>query len=772
VRATHANGSDLVVSGDTLQFTSSPRYFGPASISFQVTDGDSAADPKGNVATIVLPITVTPRQNQPPAFTGALIDFEPGQTKTVDLTRLTSYPYAKDQAELDYTIQDPRPSGVALTLNGQKLTITVAEGTAKGASPSIAIGVKDAVNTGQAGRIELNVVPSTRPLASPQADRVIAPRGETTTVDVLENDSATNPFPGKPLKVVGVRGLASSELPAGVAITPSADNSRLSVQVSDTAAPTDVTLQYEVADATGDPDRYTWGTVTVSIQDRPEPVSNVQVTSFADRALGLSWIPGAFNNSPITGFQVTVARAGSGQVVSTTTCTTTTCVVPTPGNGTDNAVVVSVSARNALGLSDATAYAEPVWSDVVPTAPAGVAVRPLDHGLRFTWSKPADASGASAITSYQISLGGVTSSLSVGRGDAVGTGYALNVTDASIPNGASVGFSISSRNDFYAGRATWNQVQGSGVPAGAPLQTGTAPVATPSTTDGRSATLSWSGVFADNGAGITDYYAAVYEGGAAPSCTVTGVESGNPVLNVDRQSSSFIRTGSGQVTFTGLTPGRNYSFLVYAYNGQGCTASPVVSAVPRQAPSMPTDAQVTGPTDNGNGLWDFTLDGLRYTPGSGGGDTQVTYSLTGANGVSETGTLSGTSGRLTPGTGHYGTPLTLTILKICELYSGSDPICTDPNDRPYSRGIGTAVSTVIGGAHYDAASNTFTWTSWPIGLFSFVTYSCDGGATRTRMPAPGQTASCVATAPSPVLQIRVGANGTTYQHDYASDSLG
>jgi len=79
---------------------------------------------------------------------------------------------------------------------------------------------------------------------------------------------------------------------------------------------------------------------------------------------------------------------------------------------------------------------------------------------------------------------------------------------------------------------------------------------------------------------------------------------------------------------------------------------------------------------------------------------------------------------------------------------------------------------VIGGAHYDPASNTFTWTSWPIGLFSFVTYSCDGGATRTRMPAPGQTASCVATAPSPVLQIRVGANGTTYQHDYASDSLG
>lgn len=771
VRATHANGADLVVSGDTLQFASGSRYFGPASISFQVTDGDSATDPKGNVATIVLPITVTPRQNQPPAFTGALIDFEPGQTKTVDLTRLTSYPYARDQAELQYTIQEPRPNGVSLSLKGQKLTIAVDEGTAKGANPSIAIGVKDAVNTGQAGRIELNVVPSTRPLASPQADRVIAPRGETTTVDVLANDSATNPFPGKPLKVVGVRGLASSNLPAGVTITPSADNSRLTVQVSDAAAPTDVTLQYEVADATGDADRYTWGTVTVSVQDRPEPVSNVQVTSFADRALGFSWIPGAFNNSPITGFQVTVARAGSGQVVSTTTCTTTSCVVPTPGNGMDNAVVVSVSARNALGLSDPTAYAEPVWSDVVPNAPAGVAVRSLDHGLRFTWSKPADAPGASAITSYQISVGGLTTSLSAGRADAVGTGYALNVTDASIPNGASVGFSISSRNDFYAGRATWNQTQGSGVPAGAPLQTGTAPVATPSTTDGRSATLSWSGVFSDNGAGIVDYFAAVYEAGAAPSCTVTGVENGNPVLNVDRQSSSFIRTSSGQVTFSGLTPGRNYSFLVYAYNGQGCTASPVVTAVPRQAPSTPTGAQVSGPTDNGSGLWDFTLDGLTYTPGSGGGETQVTYTITGANGVSESGTLSGTSGRLAPGAGHYGTPLKLTIVKVCELYSGGSPLCNDPNDTPFSTSIGTAVSTVIGGAHFDAPTKTFTWTSWPTGSYNSVTYSCDGGVTRSRMPAAGETATCVATTPSPVLQIRVAANGTIYRQDYASDSL-
>ncbi|MEO7016259.1 MAG: Ig-like domain-containing protein [Leifsonia sp.] len=775
VRATHANGDDLVVSNDTLQFTSASRYFGSASISFQVTDGDSATDPKGNVATIVLPITVTPRTNQPPAFTGALIDFEPGQSKTVDLSKLTSYPYAKDQGELVYSIQDPRPDGVSLSLKGQNLTIQVAEGTPKGSHPSIAIGVKDAVNVGQAGRIDLNVVPSTRPLASPQADSVIAPRGKTTTVDVLANDAATNPFPGKPLKVIAVRGLGSGNLPDGVVITPSADNSTLTIAVSSTAAPADTTLQYEVADATGDPDRYTWGTVTVSVQDRPAPVSNVQVISFADRTLGFSWIPGAFNNSPITGFQVTVTRVDNGQLFSSTSCATTSCTVPTPGNGSANAVTVAISARNALGLSDPTAYAEPVWSDVVPNAPSNVAWTPLDHGLRLTWTKPADAPGASSILSYVVTVGGITKTVPASSGDPAG-GYFVDVIDGpNIANGASIGYSISSRNDFYAGRTTWNQTQGSGVPAGAPLPTGNAPVATPSITDGRSATLSWAGVFGDNGQAISKYYAAVYEGGAVPQCSVSGVDTGNPVLTVDPQSSRFQATTSQQWTFTGLTPGHQYSFFVYAYNGQGCTASSVVTATPRLAPSTPTNASFSGPADGGNGLWDFTLTGLTYTPGSGGGSTIVRYRIDGDNGVSETGQLTGTTGTLIgSGGNHYGTGLTFVVLSVCEQYPDGQ-VCNNPSDPPFSKRIpGVAVSTVLGGTHFDAPSNTFTWTSWPTGSYTAVTYNC-GGPTQTPMPVLGQTASCVAPgAPGTqaTLKVTVVANGTTYVRNYPSGSFG
>ncbi|WP_426624120.1 Ig-like domain-containing protein [Leifsonia sp. McL0607] len=767
VRATHANGDDLVVSSDTLQFTSSSRYFGPASISFQVTDGSSANDPTGNVATIVLPIEVTPRENQPPVFTGALIDFEPGQSKTVDLTKLTSYPYAKDQSELQYSIQNPRPDGVSLSLSGQKLAISVGAGMQKGSTPSISIGVKDAVNAGQAGRIDLNIVPSNRPLASPQPDRVIAPRGQTTTVDVLANDAATNPFPNKPLRVLAVRGLGGA-LPDGVSITPSSDNSVLQISVSSTAAAVDTTLQYEVADATNDPARYTWGTVTVSVQDRPAPVSNVQISAIGDRSLTLSWTPGSFNNSPITGFEVTMSSAASGAVLSTTQCTTTVCPITTPGNGRDNAVLFAVRARNALGLSDATSYAEAAWSDVVPNAPTNLRSTPLDNGLRITWNRPADAPGASPITSYLVTVGGIINSLQVVPGD--GGTYALNVTDPGIANGAAIGFTVASHNDFYQGRTTWNQASGSGVPAGAPVLTGVAPVATPDDTDGSSATLTWSNVFGPNGKAITDYYVGVFQGTAQPGCSVTGVETGNPVLHVDPTSSTFLHVQGGSATFTGLRANQSYNFVVYAYNGQGCTPSAVVSATQRLEPGPVRSVTISGPTQNLSNTWDFQAS-VTYQNGSGSSPLIDYQLLDGNGGVVDSGQLTGTSGIVAGANGpHYGMGLTLSITRICETYPDGSPLCTPQNSKTP---MGVAVSTAIGGARYDATTSTFSWTSWPTGSgYTLVTYSCGNGP-EAPMPSAGQTATCQAPtgAANPTLTITVLVGSDTYSTPYPASGM-
>ncbi|HEX7834095.1 MAG TPA: Ig-like domain-containing protein, partial [Pseudolysinimonas sp.] len=370
VRATHANGADLVLDEFTLEYTSADQYFGPASITFEVTDGNSATDPGGHTAILTLPIDVLPRDNQPPAFNGGTVNFEPGEEKELDLVRLTNYPYDDDLDELVYSVLEPAPEGFSYELNGQRLVLRADETAVTGSTTSIALSVRDAINTGRAGTIVLQVVPSTRPLANPVADRAVTQRGQTTSVDVLTNDQANNPFPETPLRVIDIRGLSGGALPDGVVITPSADNSRLSVAVASGVDAVDINLQYEVADATNDPNRYVWGNVTISVQDVPDPVTNIRVSEFGDRLLKLSWVPGQFNNSPITGYEVTMTSAADGSLISTTTCTTTVgCELHTLGNGPSNAVRLSVIAINALGPSASSSLPGTIWSDIIPPPP-------------------------------------------------------------------------------------------------------------------------------------------------------------------------------------------------------------------------------------------------------------------------------------------------------------------------------------------------------------------------------------------------------------------
>ncbi|RII84659.1 hypothetical protein DZF92_17840, partial [Clavibacter michiganensis subsp. insidiosus] len=91
---------------------------------------------------------------------------------------------------------------------------------------------RDATQTGRAGRVDLRVVPSTRPLAQPATDEGTVTRGSATSVDVLANDQAGNPFPGTPLTVASIRGADGASLPAGVTVTPSDDRATLAVRAS------------------------------------------------------------------------------------------------------------------------------------------------------------------------------------------------------------------------------------------------------------------------------------------------------------------------------------------------------------------------------------------------------------------------------------------------------------------------------------------------------------------------------------------------------------
>ena len=750
VRATHSDGSNLVVDDDTLAFTSADKYFGPASISFEVTDGTSATDPNGRTAILVLPITVLPRDNQPPVFRGAVISFEPGQEKVIDLLKLTNYPYPDDLAELAYSVIDPLPVGFSYALNGSQLTLRADDDAVKGSATAMTLGVKDDLSVGQSGRIELSVVQSTRPLVRPGADQAIVKRSSTTTVDVLANDEATNPFAGKPLRVVAIRGLDGDALPAGVEIVPSANKSSLSVTVSSTAAPGDVTLQYQVADATNDPDRFVWGLVTISVQDRPDPVTNLTATGFGDREISLRWNAGAFNNSPITGYRVVVSTT-SGSTFTTVTCAGTTCTVPTPGNGSASAVRFSVVSTNAIGDSDAVSTGSGVWSDIVPAAPSGVSAEPLDHGLRVTWNAVPTPSGGTPVSTYVVDVGGV--STSVGCSTATCT---TSVVDSSLANGTLVTYSVSARNDAYGPLASWNSTSQQGTPAGAPLAV-TPPIAT-STSD-TSIALDWSGTFSANGRAVSDYTAAIYTG-AGPSCAADGTVNDN--------GATLFAAGTGTSTiFSGLSPEVEYTLVVFAYNGQGCTQSQTVIA--RTPPSVVVDLSVSGPSANGS-VFDFVLQGIDLGGGMVSSGYSVYYRL---NGGTEYGPVS-IPGFLAAEPLQFGQSVSVE-LRACRDYGGQ-LVCQPTMSSAFPLGV-PVDPQVIGPLTFTQDDSgdpqndgTFAWLGFPSGSYELVEYACGTAPGDGTFTVAGSDPTCHVSAnpaQTPWLTIRVTANGgQTYTISY------
>jgi hypothetical protein len=584
VRATHADGAPLVADSRSLVFRSADKYFGPASISFEVSDGDGAG---ARTATLVLPITVTPRDDQPPVFGGATVEFEPGQQKVLDLSRLTSSPSGAPSSSFRYQLLDPKPAGFTALLLGSTLTVTADVGAKKGAQGTLAIGVGDGVSAGTTGRIEMSVVPSTKPLAVPATDTVIAPRGQTTTVDVLANDSATNPFPQQPLTVAAVRGADAGSLPAGVTVVPSADKSVLQVTVAPEAPPSDVTLQYQVLDGTGDLDRATWGTVRIAVQDRPGPVTGLTVTGFGDRTVTVSFAAGPANNSPITGFDV-VTRTDSGSAI-VSQCTSTSCVVGTPGNGPGNAVIVSVAAKNAIGSSDAANYATPVWSDLLPTAGA-VTVSPRDSALDVRWVTATVGNGGTSVRQYEVVVDG----RSVETLDAAGPGCDASrcqTTVSGLTNGNSTTVTVTPRNDAYPALAVWTSASASGIPYGPPSVRSASAVADP---DSRLGTITVSWDFDGNGTPMSGYFVQQLKAGAssvpdgAQACSVPSPGSvDEPQIGGDVVDQERALPSASSAVFTNLTEvDSSYAFVVWGYNAAGCVASAVVTAVAYPSPGQ------------------------------------------------------------------------------------------------------------------------------------------------------------------------------------------
>jgi len=568
---------------------------------------------------------------------------------------------------------------------------------------------------------------------------------------VLANDAATNPFPGAPLRVIDIRGLSGGSIPAGLSIVPSSDKSTLTVTVSAAAIPGDVNLQYRVADATNDASRYVWGTVVVSVQDRPDPVSNLSPSGFSDKTIMMRWNAGPANNSAITSYRVTSKAAGA--VVNTTECAGTTCAISTAGNGPANAVKMTVVAVNGIGESDPVTLADAVWSDIIPSAPTVLSAAPLDHGLRLTWNAVPTPTGGSPVDRYRVAVGGFEATLPVSQCD---TSTCTWDTPSAwvLDNGVAVTYTVSPRNAAYTALSVWNTSEPrSAIPAGPPIALA-APVA--SVVNDRTANLKWAGAFNENGRPVTAYTAAAFTGNA-PTCAADGSISSN--------GAALVAVGNGtSATFSGLSPNRAYSMLVFAYNGQGCTASPAVVA--HTPPGVVTALNTAGPVPNGD-RFDFTVNGGMMGADALTNEYTLYYRLSGG---SVPGTIFGPvalGAFLTADGGQqYGKYISVEV-RACRSY-GSGPICQPTWSAPFALGVpvNPAVATLTFTSDGDPLneSGTFEWLDWPTGTYEEVRYRC-GGTTL----GPWQTA--VTTTPggnchadvgllgTPTLVVRVIANG-------------
>lgn len=612
VQATHSNGDPLVVDSDTLVFTSADKYFGPASISFEVTDGASADEPGARTATLVLPIKVTPRENQPPAFTGATIEFEPAEERVLDLLKLTNYPYLDDLDELAFRVLEPLPTNFSYTLSGSTLTLRADPDAVKGARTALAIGVKDDLTEGKAGTISLGVVASSRPLARPAPDTAITPRGKTTTIDVLANDAATNPFPGQPLKVVAIRGIDGGNLPSGVGVVPSADRSRLTVTVADNAQAIDTQLQYQVSDATADADRTVWGTVTISVQDVPDaPVAPARVGGHTNGTLTLRITPPAFNNSPITGYEV--VSTSNGGTYRKDCGTQQLCTLDDLEVGAT--YEFRVVAINAIGASGAGGASLPLRVDYLPAAPTGVTARPSSAGqgvLDIGWSAVPNPSPGTPVTGYTVRITGP----GVGQTDiSVGSGTSLQThAQGLVQPGQVYQVTVWARNGAQAGTDEWNRsaaVLVTAVGSPAPV-TGLVAAVINASGDIR---VAWTGG-SWNGTPSGTHQVGRFEAGSGSipvSCAHGGARPGL----TGGTASEWVDTSA--------VDGVSYVYVVYSDNGMFCTVSVSGPVETKKAPG-PASAGLTV-EHQAAGAFDIRVAGLTAPSG---GPVRYEYMLNGS----------------------------------------------------------------------------------------------------------------------------------------------
>ncbi len=586
-----SDGSNPVIDQKTLRFSPPAAYYGPASISFEVTDGESRTDPEGRVATIVLPIEVVPDDDVPLSVLGSYLQLEQGAEREIDLARITRAPDPERLATATWSMVDGVPPGFQASIEGSTLTVRALADTVVGTIEDLQIGVSDEAGQGESGIVRLAVITSTKPLVAPVADAVTVQRGASAQVSPLVNDAATNPYPESPLRI----GALSDEGAAARGITATLDGSTVTIAVGDEAEIGTTIVRVQVLDITGDERRGVWSPITITVQDVPDaPAPPVQAfDEHIDGVVTMMIDPPAANGSPITGYRIT------GNGVDVACGAEPRCRLEGLPPGVD--LRLRAIAVNALGPSDPSAPSEPVHADIRPAAVRGVEAIPAAQpgSMRITWQGVQQPQGGTPIEGYLVRI----------------TGNGADRIVRAGPSERSVVVSeLTPRLAYTVAVAATNAA---GVPdegwrwpaAGVPFTAVGEPASTPVLITGRtvdSVTASWSRVDTGGASGVA-YTARIVPVADVPSLSCDSTGTGVPAGSTATRATLPVAEGSRVVVAVIADNGWHCSVStsdpVFGKPAPIAAGSAVVAAGEAQVRDDALDLQLTQAPSIASGMW-------------------------------------------------------------------------------------------------------------------------------------------------------------------------
>jgi hypothetical protein len=442
----------------------------PGPSSFQVTASDGRLS-----RVLTIPVEVLPKENVAPSWGAVAIDVYQDESATIDLAQYVTDPDAGDQAQLRYTVTgDPRGrlsrEGLrAVPVGRSGLRVSATADTAVGTF-TVPMAAVDPHGNRAAGDVEIAVHPFRK------EDLVAAAVEETVHQDV-HVDIDLHPYVENvegSLKTVDVQPLSAGDYKVGIV-----PGGKISFQSGKTFAG-EVSLRYTVgddADAANNIHRAS-SKVTVLVQGRPDPPTNLIATSPRGQTVDLTWVDGSSNFADIKGYVVSDTAHGISK-----NCKQNPCEM-TAADGIKNAVtyVFRVKAVNEVDASDLSKPSEAVTPDVPPDKPLHLdgRVSPVDDQhtvgtVTFLWS-PAHTSG-SEVVGYAITY----------EGDATGESNFVKdgqTVTAHGPNGIPLCIQVRARNSATSNGGLSEPARACKVPYGHPIihDPQAAPGANPNTT--------------------------------------------------------------------------------------------------------------------------------------------------------------------------------------------------------------------------------------------------------------------------------------------------